>query len=188
MEMALDRLRMGSLRELSNCDVADSYKIINVIDLTGLHRAYWRYWGSRHRAVLKMFLNSYPDLVSQIFVVADIGLQFDISDKPWQYVPGATRQRFTFFEVREDVASQLPLVVGKWPKEFSTDDIAPPVCSGLGPNLDMGNGKDNATDDPNEPPALRVRGDEPSAPTKRRGVLRRRGPGTTRALLEIESA
>jgi hypothetical protein len=43
MEMAVDRLRLGSVQQLTNWHVADTYKVFQVVDLTGLARAYWRY-------------------------------------------------------------------------------------------------------------------------------------------------
>lgn len=188
MEMALDRLRMGSLRELSNWHVADSYRIINVVDLTGLARAYWRYWGFRQRTVVKMFLNNYPDLVSQTFVTAEPGLQFDFSEKLWPLLPRATRQRVTFVDPRQDLAAQLPQVVGKWPKEFSTDHTAPPVCSGVGPKLDMGKGKGKSTEVDIKPHEVRVpvTSDQPRIINENQSVRRRRSNGTTHAVFEVD--
>ncbi|OIW30643.1 hypothetical protein CONLIGDRAFT_713235 [Coniochaeta ligniaria NRRL 30616] len=43
LERAIDHLKLMSAKELGSWKVADSYKLIQVVDLTGLHRAYWRF-------------------------------------------------------------------------------------------------------------------------------------------------
>jgi hypothetical protein len=186
-EMAIDRLRIESCKSMSNYHVVDSYKIIHVVDLTGLARAYWRYWGQRHRTVVKTFAEHYPNVVSQTFVTGNNDCKFDFSTNVWQHLPRETGKQTIFIDPRHHLASRLPQISGVWPKEFSMDDTAPSVCTGDGPALDLAD--DEAFEIPdNRPPGrqLTIVSDTPSVFTDHRGILRRTSNDTTHAVLEEE--
>jgi len=132
MEMAVDRLRIGSCKSMSNYHVVDSYKVIHVIDLTGLARAYWRYWRQRHQTVLQTFVEHYPNLVSQTFVTCNSDCKVDFSINVWQHLPTKTFKHTTFVDPRHNLSFHLPQIVGEWPKEFSVNETAPSVCTAMG--------------------------------------------------------
>jgi hypothetical protein len=133
-----------------------------------------------------MFTANYPDLVAQTFVTGNADCKFDFSANVWHHLPRDTLTRVVFVDPRHHLAVRLPQIYpGEWPKEFSTDDAAPSVCSGDGPELDFDNG--DVFEILDERPAVQwlpIVSHAPSVIIDNRGITRRYSNDTTHGLVD----